>query len=341
VEPKGNAPDDPHGDFREKNILYLAKSIQETAQAFKIDEKEAQILLTTANKKLLAARDKRPRPHLDDKVLSSWNGLMLSALAKGYLVLNQPRYKNAAEEVAIFLRDKMTNHHTGRLWHRFRDGEAAIDGMLEDYAFTVQGFLDLYEASFDWQWLDLAAKLTEKQISLFEDDKGGGFFETTGEDKSVIMRMKGDYDGAEPAANSVAALNLLRLGSLFGSAELLAKADKTILAFANQLRQSPNALPQMLVAYEFKRQKPMQIVIAGDRNTADTMAMQRVAAELFLPNKVMLLSDGNQPPSLAKKLTTLSYMTKQNGKATAYVCENFACQQPTTDPDVLQKMLIK
>lgn len=341
IDPKGNAPDDPHGDFQDKNILYLAKSTQETARTFTLDEKQVLALLATASRKMLAARGTRPRPHLDDKVLSSWNGLMLSALAKGYLVLNQKRYKDAAEELAIFLRDKMIDHNSGRLWRRFRDGESAIAGMLEDYTFTVQGLLDLYEASFDWQWLELAMKLTEKQISLFEDDRAGGFFETTGEDKSVIMRMKGDYDGAEPAANSVAALNLLRLGSLFSSDVLLTKADKTILAFANQLRRSPSALPQMLVAFEFKRKKPMQIVIAGEQNAADTLAMQQVVAELFLPNKVMLLSDGKQPPSLTKKLPTLNYMTKQNGKTTAYVCENFACQQPATDPDSLRQMLIK
>jgi len=342
IAAKGNAPDDPHGDFRGKNILYLAKSLSETAKEFETDETHVQTILAEAVKKMLAARGTRPRPHLDDKVLTSWNGLMLSALAKGYLVLGQQRYLAAAEQVAVFLRDRMVDSASGNLWRRFRDGDIGIAGLLEDYAFTVQGLLDLYEASFDWQWLELALKLTERQIDLFEDDKQGGFFETSGKDKSVIMRIKVDYDGAEPAGNSVSALNLFRLGRFVGSEDLLVKAEKTMQAFASPLRQSPGALPQMFVAYEFKRQKPMQVVIAGDKGAADTLALQRVVADLFLPNKVMMLTDGSRlPPTLADKMPMLGFMTRQAGKATAYVCENFACQQPTTEPQALLKMLIK
>lgn len=338
----GNAPNDPQGEFRGHNILYLAKGLSETARHFTMDEARVKAVLAQALQKMLLARVKRPQPHLDDKVLCSWNGLMISALAKGYLVLGQERYLTAAGQAADFLRERMMDPTSHRLWHRFRDGEAGIAGLLEDYAFAAQGFLDLYEASLDWRWLELALKLTESQVALFEDTGNGGFFETSGQDQSVIMRMKSDYDGAEPSGNSVAALNLLRLGRMLGDDTLLAKAEKTLTAFGTQLQRSPSALPQMLSACEFKRQKPVQIVIAGNRGAEDTKAMQLAVAKLFLPNKVMLLADGSTlPPSLAEKLSGLAYMTEQGGKATAYVCENFACQQPTTSVQALLEMLAK
>lgn len=342
VMAKGNAPADPHGDFRGKNILYLAHGLKETADRLAMDEVKAQGIVDQATAKLLAARDGRPHPHLDDKVLTSWNGLMLSALAKGALVLDQPRYLQAAQELAAFIRDRMIAHPTATLWHRFRAGEAGIDGLLDDYAFTVQGLLDLYQTSFDGQWLALAWQLTERQITLFEDGAQGGFFVTSGEDSSVIARLKADYDGAEPAGSSVAALNLFRLGAILGKDDLWAKGEKTVRAFGPQITQSPGALPEMLAAYEFKRQKPRQIVLAGERGAVDTLALQRVVAERFLPNTVVILAqEGPWPPSLVEPMARLRFMSQQGGKATAYLCENFSCQQPTTDPQVLRKMLLE
>lgn len=347
VKDDGNAPDDPHGEFSGKNILYQAQDIPAMAKQFSVDEDHVMGVLTSAAEKMQAERDKRPHPHRDDKVLTSWNGLMISALAKGASVLGEQRYLQAAERAGRFLRTTMIDSAKDtqgvsqlRILRRYRKGTAGIAGHLDDYAFTVQGFLDLHEASSDWQWLDLAYSLTEAQKILFKDDQQGGFFETTGQDKTVIMRMKADYDGAEPAGNSVAALNLARLGSVLGDKALLEQAEKTINAFDGQLRQSPGALPQMLSAYEFLRQKPMQIVIAGVHGASDTKAMLKVVAEFFLPNKVVLVTDESPlPGALASKLTSLAYMTKQEDKATAYVCENFACKQPTTDPETLRTML--
>ena len=337
---QGNALADPHGDFRGKNILYLAHGVKEMADYFAIDEAKAQGVVDQATSKLLTARDSRPRPHLDDKVLTSWNGLMLSALAKGSLVLGQPRYLQAAQEVATFIRDRLVDPRSGHLWHRFRAGEAGIAGLLDDYAFTVAGLLDLYQASFDSQWLALALQLTERQVTLFEDGAGGGFYATSGEDRSVIARLKTDYDGAEPAGSSVAALNLLRLGAILGQDEWWAKGEKTVQAFAHQLRQSPGALPEMMTAYEFKRQKPRQVVLAGERGAADTVALQRVVTGRFLPNTVVILADeGPWPPTLVEPMARLRFMTRQGGKATAYLCQNFSCQQPTTDPQVLRNLL--
>jgi hypothetical protein len=336
----GNVPIDPHGDFRGQNILYQAQGPKEMVHPGVDDEARIKAVLTRAMAKMLDCRAKRPRPHLDDKVLTSWNGLMISALAKGYLVLGDDRYREAAEKAAAFMRRHLLDPGTFRLWHRFRDGDAGINGLLDDYAFTIQGLLDLYEASFSWTWLELALKVSEAQDLLFWDERQGGFFESAGHDHSVIMRMKGDYDGAEPAGNSVAAMNLLRLGRILGDDALLAKGEKTITAFNAELRDRPSSLPQMLSAWEFKRQKPMQIVIAGERGSADTRALQQAVAQFFLPNKVMLLADGGPlPQALAEKLSQLAWMTRQQGQATAYLCENFVCRQPTTDAGTLQRML--
>ncbi|MBA3015036.1 MAG: thioredoxin domain-containing protein [Proteobacteria bacterium] len=343
----GNVADDPHGELRGKNILYLAHDFIETAKHFSVDENHVRTVLIRAEKKMLTERGKRPRPHLDDKVLASWNGLMISALAKGALVLGQERYLHAAERAGKFIRTTLIDSGKNakdtsslRVWRRYRNGTAGISGHLDDYAFTIQGFLDLYEASSDWHWLELALALTEVQNSLFKDDKKGGFFETTGKDQTVIMRMKSDYDGAEPAGNSVSAMNFARLGRIFGDKILLEQADQTMNFFAGKLHQSPGALPQMLSAGEFLRRKPMQIVIAGDRGAGDTKAMLQVVAEFFLPNKVVLFNDGTpMPESLAGKLSSLAYMVKQSDKATAYVCENFACQQPITEVETLRTML--
>jgi len=342
IEANGNAPDDPHGDFRGKNILYLAQEVADLARQQGGDETRVKTILGQAVTKLLTERAKRPRPHLDDKVLTSWNGLMISALAKGYLVLGEGRYLQAAEQAADFLRERMLDPATHRLWHRFREGEVGIDGLLEDYAFTIQGLLDLYEASFHWPWLEMALDLTETQNTLFADTRDGGFFETTGQDRTVILRLKGDYDGAEPAGNSVAAMNLLRLGRILGDESLFALGERTIDAFAGQLSANPGALPQMLSAYEFKRREPMRIVIAGERGATDTLALQQVVAGLFLPNKVMLLADGAPLPStLSERLTPLTAMTRVAGKATAYLCEEFTCREPTTEATTLRKMLDK
>lgn len=347
ITENGNTFGDPHGELSGKNVLYLAHDVAETAKHFSVDPVRAKEVLARATEKMLAERGKRPRPHRDDKVLASWNGLMVSALAKGALVLGQDRYLQAAERAGQFLRTTMISNGNNpkdtsslRVLRRYRNGTTGISGHLDDYAFVAQGFLDLYEASADWQWLELALSLTEVQNKLFKDSQHGGFFETTGKDETVIMRMKGDYDGAEPAGNSVAAMNLARLGSILNDKVFLDQAEQTINAFAGQLQQSPAALPQMMSAYEFLRRKPMQIVIAGDRGAPDTKAMLQVVAEFFLPNKVVMVNHQSPlPEALAGKLSSLLYMTQQSGKATAYVCENFACQQPTTETKTLRSML--
>ncbi|MFH1217685.1 MAG: thioredoxin domain-containing protein [Pseudomonadota bacterium] len=244
----GNALDDPMGEFTGRNILYVAATIEETAAKFNENPKDIESILVRAKEKLFLARAKRPRPHLDDKILCSWNGLMLSAFAKGFHVTGNPAYRDAAKKAADFLLSTLLEEESGTLLRRYRLGHAGLTGQLDDYAYLAQGLIDLADAFGDEDYRNTAIRLTEKQIDLFSDLDGGGFFETPDTDATLIARMKNDYDGAEPAANSVAAENLLRLAP-FGREEWKALAGKTIDAFGGQLNRFPPAMPLMVCAF--------------------------------------------------------------------------------------------
>ena len=195
---------DPHNEFTGRNILFQAHSVEETANISSRPPEEVRTALESAAEKLFAVRSKRVRPHLDDKILTAWNGLMISAFAKGGAILSEPRYAAAAERAADFILSRMYDAKTGVLLRRYRQQDAAIPGFLDDYAFFTQALLDLYETQFDLRHFETAVKLTEKQIELFEDREHGGFFSTAAGDATLVMRMKDDYDGAEPSGNSVA-----------------------------------------------------------------------------------------------------------------------------------------
>jgi len=211
VEAAGNVAADPPGEFTGKNILYQAHTVEETAERFERPLDEVCAGLLEAGRLLLEARSKRVRPHLDDKILTAWNGLMISAFARGGAALDEPRYAAAARRASEFLIARMCHPQSGALLRRYRQGEAAIPAFLDDYALFAQGLLDLYEAQFDRRDLELAIRLTEKQMELFEDPAQGAFFASAADDASLVMRVKEDYDGAEPSGNSIAAMNLLRL----------------------------------------------------------------------------------------------------------------------------------
>jgi hypothetical protein len=335
----GNALDDPQEEFVGKNILYVAYSLKETAERFRIPEEDLTLLFERCRKKLHAVRAQRPRPHLDDKIITSWNGLMISAFARAAQVLGENRYLAGAERSASFILDRLYDPHSGTLLRRYRDGESGLAGQLDDYAFLVNGFLDLYEASFDIAWLQLAMDLTEKQIALFGDEVQGGFFETSGADHSVIVRLKADYDGAEPTGNSVAALNLLRLAWITGKEEWRKRAEATIDAFGARLNDYPPILPQMLVAHEFRSSKPRQFVVVGTLGRADTEIMFATIRKRFLPVKIVLLTDGAPGHFLEQYQPFLADLSQQENKATVYLCENFSCRLPTSDPAELAARL--
>src|SRR5213083_3041941 len=250
VQPHGNAPEgsDPHDEFRGKNILIERHTIAETAQRFKKNEQEIAGLLAKSREKLFSIRAKRPRPHLDDKIIAAWNGLMISAYARTAQVLDDARYLEIALRAANFLRANLYDSTRKILYRNYRGSRSDIEGFADDYAFVIQSLLDLYEASFNIEWLKLAVELQQTQDRLFFDEKNGGYFSTSGRDESVFLRMKDDNDGAEPASSSVAALNLLRLAQIRDKKQWEERAEKTISAFQATLSRFPIAMPQILVA---------------------------------------------------------------------------------------------
>jgi uncharacterized protein len=317
VETNGNVPDDPHGEFTGKNILYLRRPLDDATEAE----------LQTAKAELLAIRSKRVRPHLDDKILTAWNGLMISAFAQGAKVLDDPRYLEAAQRAASFILTRMYDAGSGILQRRFRDGDAAIAGFLDDYAFFIGALLDLYEADFDPGHIEFASQISGKLRELFEDPAGGAFFSTAAGDSSLVLRMKDDYDGAEPSGNAVALLDLLRLAHFTDRADYREAAERTLRALGAKIAQQSVAVPQMLVGLDYYLAPRREIVIAG----APQIFLHHIRAR-FLPHTITLLADAWFFPGAAS-------MQAIDGNPTVYVCNNYTCQLPTGELSKLDELL--
>ncbi|HEV8072547.1 MAG TPA: thioredoxin domain-containing protein [Opitutaceae bacterium] len=363
VREEGNVPpdDDPHGEFSGKNILAQPQPLAATARALGLTPEEANEKLVTVLAWLRAARSNRPRPHLDDKILTAWNGLMISALARGHCVLESgdmsdaarpvsfakatktrtvAPYLEAAVRAAEFLRRELFDEKSGMIFRAWREGRGATGGFAEDYAFLVQGLLDLYEASFDVRWLQWAETLQEKMDELFFDPEGGGYFNSRADDANLVLRLREDYDGAEPAPSSVAALNLLRLAAMLQREDFRGRGLRTIEAFRAQWLGAPYALPQMLCALELALQPPPQVVLAGDPRAGDFRALAAVLHERPGPRRVRLCADGGPGQAwLAARVPELAAMRPAAGRAMAYVCENFTCRQPVNDAAALRALL--
>ncbi len=347
VEPNGNVASDPHGEFPNKNVLFVAHDEEDVAKRMGKTREEIRLRLGVARTKLMAVRVQRPAPHLDDKVLTDWNGLMISSMALGYRVLGDKRYRDAAVKAANFLLAKMARAD-GKLLHRYRKGappypprqagrdedEAGIVGTLEDYAFLVHGLFDLFEAVQDPKYLEQAAHWTSEMTRLFWDEKAGGFFLSAHDAEALLLRSKEIYDGAIPSGNSFAALDLLRVGRLTGNRALEERARKVFVAFSREIVAAPSAYPQMLMALDFSFGPVQEIVIAGDLGEAGTEAMLAEIYQRFLPSTVIAIHP-SQPASTRVAMEKLiPFMVGQNsinGKPTVYVCQNYACQVPTTD----------
>ena len=341
VEADGNAPvgSDPMHEFTGKNTLIQRMTVAEAAKEFKKSEAEIETSLGASRAKLFAERAKRPRPHLDDKVIVAWNGLMISALSRAAQVLDEPRYLAAAQRSAKFIRESLWRD--GALIRSFRGGPSSIAAFADDYAALIAGLLDLYEADFDTAWLQWAVELQAKMDAQFSDKEHGGYFQTAPGAADILFRSKEDYDGAEPAPSSLGAANLLRLAQLTDSKEIRERADKTIASAADQLARLPSAMTQMLCAVDASLAKPRQIVIAGNPGAADTKALLREVRAHFSPNQFVLLADGGDGQKwLGAKLEFFRSVTPVDGKAAAYVCENFTCQAPVTEPAKLRELLV-
>jgi uncharacterized protein len=358
----GNVPaeSDPHGELRGKNHLRQRQPLAATAQQFGLELADADHRLSASLDRLQQVRSGRPRPHLDDKILAAWNGLMISALAKGHKVLegaNRRRwddptessavsgYRSVAVRAAEFIRRELYDEDTGLLYRSYRQGRNNVGGFAEDYAYLVQGLLDLYEASFEFRWLQWAEQLQARMDELFWDADAGGYFNSRADDPWIIARLKEDYDGAEPAPGSVAALNLLRLDAMLGGAGaggmgFRDRAVRCIEAFRGQWMNAPQTLPQMLGALELAGDPPRTVVLAGDPRADDFRALVAVVHERLGPRRALLAADGGEGQAwLAARRPYLAEMAPIGGRAAAYVCENFACRQPVTEPAALRELL--
>ena len=342
IEANGNAPEDPQDEFRDKNILIQRHDVADTAKKFDLIKEKAEQLLAESRKIVFEARSKRPRPARDNKILTAWNGLMISAFARASQVLDDPSYLQVANKAADFIRQKLYRVDRKTLQRSYREGASDVNGFASDYAFFIQSLLDLYEASFDIVRIEWAMNLQQREDELFGDADQGGYFSTTSSDANVLLRMKEADDTAEPSPNSVTALNLLRIGYMLDQNEAQQRADETLNAFAKQLEVAPSATPQMLVALSWSRSKPKQVVIAGKADDAATQAMLREVHRYYVPREVLILADGGGGQQFfSDRVEFMKSVMKINNQPTAYVCENFVCQLPTTDLKTVANLLAR
>jgi uncharacterized protein YyaL (SSP411 family) len=340
VESRGNALFDPHGEFRDKNILYAAHGLEETAQKFGKPPQEVKRVLSASKRKLFEARALRPRPHLDDKVLVDWNGLMISSLALGSRVLDEPRYRDAAEKSARFILAALVRQD-GRLLHRYRDGEAGILGTLEDYAFFIHGLIDLYEATFKEEYLKEARRLTEEMEKLFWDEDDGGFYFTAADGEKLLVREKEIYDGAMPSGSAVAVLDLLRVGRLTSHRPWEDKAREYFQAFGRELSSGLSAHAQSLAALDFAVGPSKEIVLVGQRDDPRTRAMLKSLYVRFIPNKVVVFRPAldEEAEAIIEIIRSVEGQRAIGGKTTAYVCRDYHCEFPVNDLKKFESLL--
>ena len=330
----------PGGNFEEGlSIPHITHGTEVFAKRANMDPSELENLLDESRKRLFQVREKRIHPLKDDKIITSWNGLMIAALAKAYQALKEPAYIAAASNAADFIMDKL-RAPDGALIRRYREGEAAHAGFADDYAFLVWGLLELYEATFQVGFLKQAVVLNDRMLELFWDDSGKGFFFTGKENERLIAQTKELYDGAVPSCNSVGVLNLMRLARMTGRVDLEQKADEAIKAFSSELAEAPMAHTHFMNALDFMIGPSREIVIAGDPDSDITVRMIEKIHARFLPNKILMLRG---PRGNLDQLIELSPFVEPllpiEGRPTAYVCEQYACKTPVTDADSLENVL--
>jgi len=329
------------GNFEGKNIPNLINaSLEDIAREKAIDLQDLKNRLAPLREKLFYHREKRVHPYKDDKILTSWNGLMIAALAKGAKTLGEEELARRAEKAAKFILDKLIAQD-GRLLARFREGQAAYMGYVDDYAFFIWGLIELYEATFNALYLEKALELNDDMIKLFWDTKDGGFYFYGFDSEELISRPKEIYDGATPSGNSVAALNLLKLARITGREDLNEKAQQIFSAFSGEVSAYPMAYTYLMCALLFALGISREIVITGDLATESTKSMLNLIRSVYMPDTLVLFKPERGEHELLKKLVPkIQEMSSlEEGKATAYVCENYTCKAPTSDLQRLEEML--
>lgn len=339
MEREGNFAEEASGRKTGGNILYLKKPLQEIASDLTMPLNELNRKLEGARAKLFEAREKRVHPHKDDKVLTDWNGLMIAALAKGAQVFVESLYEETARRAADFILTSMVDAK-GRLYHRYRDGDPAIAGFLDDYAFLTWGLIELYETTFETNYLKKALDLNTVMLHHFWDGEQGGCFFTADDADTILTRKKEVYDGAVPSGNSVAMLNLLRLARLTANPALEERAAQISRAFSPIVSQSPGAHTQWMVALDFAHGPTYEVVIVGDPQAEDTETMLKALRKAFVPGKAVILRPaGEETPDITHLAEFTRGLSRLNDKATAHVCRAFRCELPTTEPQQMLKLL--
>jgi len=336
-EKDGNWVDPTIGGAPGTNILHLGKLYEELAKENELKTDELKNKTDRARNKLFEARKKRAHPYKDDKILTDWNGLMISALAKAAQAFGEKKYVEIAEKTAEFIFQKLRTEN-GKLLHRFRQGEAGIPANIDDYSFLIAGLLDIYEASIKITFLKSAIELNQTLLNSFWDNTNGGFYFTADDSEKLISRQKEIYDGAIPSGNSVALLNLLRLGRLTGDTIYEEKANQLVRAFSNAVKNSPIAFSQFLASLDFAFGPSKEIVIIGKKDNSESEKVLNFIREKFIPNKVILFKE-EEGQALADIAKFTIDQKPLNGKTTVYVCENFNCKMPVTELKELEKLL--
>ena len=325
----GNFRDEASGKSTGNNIPYFPRSKDELAKKSGMSLDEFDGFVEMSRQQLFDVREKRIHPLKDDKILTDWNGLMIAALALGGQVLDEPDYISAAERAAGFV-EKNLRDKKGRLMKRYRLGKAGLSPHLDDYSFMVWGLLNLYEATFDTEYLARAIEFTDIMNKDFSDENGG-FFIGSKDAEKLMVRAKDSYDGAIPSGNSVAVMNLFRLSKITGSTQWVDLADKALKAFTKQARNSPTGFAHMLTGFMFDLKDPKELVIVADGKTPETQELIQKIRGNYSPNKVVLFKDMSDPDPLTDIASWTKAHSMMDGKPTFYVCENFSCKRPTTN----------
>ncbi|KAG0724241.1 Spermatogenesis-associated protein 20 [Chionoecetes opilio] len=338
---------DPHDELKNQNVLMEHCTVEETGQEFGLGEAECAEALATARQVLYEARAKRPRPHLDDKMITAWNGMMITAMARAGAVLGEEKYTRRALQAASFIKTHL--YKDGKLLRAAYASPAGgvslgseIEGFVDDYAWLVRGCLTLYEVTLDTAWLALAEKLQDTQDTLFWDPQGTGYYLNRPGDASILLRIKEDQDGAEPSGNSVSAGNLVRLSPLLGRSDMLTKAEAIFRLFADRLNKIPLALPEMTTALLLHRQPPTQIILAGRHGSEALNKMLEVVHSELIPNKVLMLADDTPTDEsflYSRHSSLAKYLPKNPAECLVYVCQNFRCSLPVSKPEQLRDTL--
>ena len=329
------------GNFGGRHILHTPSTAADIARMLAISERELRAVIDASRQQLYDRRQDRPQPLRDNKILTAWNGLMISAHARAGFILGDTRYTERAVTAADFVSTHLTIGD--RLYRSYKEDQARHRAYLDDYAFFIAGLLDLYETTHDARWLKKAMYLDGVLEQYFEDEEDGGFFMTSNDHEDLIAREKPNYDGAEPSGNSVAILNLLRLGEFTLNDRFRKRAEKALAAFLGHTEISPIALSEMLLALDFYLDRPKEIVIVTpEKGEGAAEPFLQAMRKRFSPNRVLIVtSEGNASTSLSQIVPGVEYKTAIGGKATAYVCDEGNCQLPTNDPSVFAEQLLQ